>query len=86
MSFSDQHEFRHFRARNHHATTTQNMSLEYRTILLDFGGEENVWVLRVELEGFTNVRPTQSARWEGEFNGTKREEFDERTDEKNGEE
>nr|GMC47793.1 Os02g0703700 [Ipomoea batatas]GMC54856.1 Os02g0703700 [Ipomoea batatas] len=73
MSFCYQHKLRHFRARNHHATTPQYMS------------EENVWVLRVELEGFANVRPAQSAGWEREFDGTERDEFEDTTEEKNGE-
>lgn len=35
-------------------------------LLLDFGGEESVGILGVELESFADVGPAHGARWERE--------------------
>jgi hypothetical protein len=58
------------------------VSLEYGTILLDFGGKESVWVLGVELEGFTNVRPAHGAWWEWQFDMSKGQELEGAAEEK----
>lgn len=44
---------------------------------LDFGGEEHIGVLRIELEGLSYVRPSHGARWEWQFTSFGSEEFDE---------
>jgi hypothetical protein len=52
-----------------------------------FFRKEDIWVLRVELKGLADVRPTQGARREGQFPGTGIEELDkgmEEKDEENG--
>jgi hypothetical protein len=50
-----------------------------------FFSKEDIWVLRVELKGLADVRPTQGARREGLFPATEIEELDEGMEEKDGE-
>lgn len=54
--------------------------------LLDFGSEEDIWVLRVELEGFSDEWPAKSAGRERQFHGGgRREELEDWMEKKKGE-
>lgn len=55
----------------------------YKPLL--FRGKEDIWVLRVELEGLPDVRPTQGAGRERQFPATGTEEPDEGMDEEDEE-
>lgn len=84
MRFGHEDKFCSFRAGNHDTRTAQDVGLEDRAIPLSFRGEEDVGVLRVELECFAHVRPSHGARREWEilraaFSG---EEFEEGPEEK----
>ena len=54
--------------------------------LFNFGGEEDIGVLGVELEGFPDVGPAEGAGREGEFAADGEDGFEEREEEEREEE
>jgi hypothetical protein len=56
VSFGKKDEFGSFGAGDHDARASQDVGLEDGAVLGDFGGKKDIWVLRVHLEGLSDVR------------------------------